>query len=101
MKYVIYFWGTTLDVAVGLGAAEPASHDRVHALGILLEEQIRLLLHARKQRTVAQQIGDVKVRHAGLARAEHLSRAAHLQVAPRDLEPVAGLAPRREPRSAH
>ena len=50
---------------------------------------------------IPQQIGDVKLRHAGLTRAEHLARTAHLQVAPRDLEPIAGLAHRREPRPRH
>ena len=43
----------------------------------------------------------MKLRHAGLARAEHLAGTAHLQVAPRDLETVAGLAQGRQTRPRH
>src|SRR5580704_5297574 len=50
-----------------------------------------------EQRSVAQQVGDAKVRHAGLASPEELARSAQLEIELSEFEAVLGADHRGEP----
>jgi hypothetical protein len=57
-------------------------------------QELRGLLHVRQQVRIPHQVRHTQLREAGLARAQQLAGSAQLQVSPRNLEAVVGLANR-------
>ena len=43
-------------MSIELGARDPATHDRIHVFGMLLEQQVGHLLHARQQRAHSKDV---------------------------------------------
>ena len=76
--------------------------DRTSAVSVsdsshVVERGDRLAPRLLHQLMIAQEVADAERRHAGLARAEEIARAALLEIALGDHEPVGGVGQRLEP----
>src|SRR5690606_9543894 len=85
------------DLAEALVAADPEPAQRLHVVWMLGKHQLRGCLHPGQEVRIAQQIRHAQLHETGLLGAEQLARASQLQIAPRDLETVVGLAHDGEP----
>src|SRR4030095_2673742 len=80
-------------------AAEPALDVPVRELRVAVEHARRQRARPVEQHEVGAQVGEAQERRARLSCAEEFARAADLEVAPRDLEAIAGLDHRAQTRT--